>query len=478
MSVYDTIRVEGSDPDNPFYVYFETMGATGQRQKLENFEIAHFRLIGDPNFLPYGKSVLEGGRRVFRQLILMEDAMLIHRIMRAPEKRAFYLDVGMIPPNEVDNHINQLIASTKKTPFIDPQTGEYNLKYNMMNILEDFYIPVRGSDSGTKIDTLGGLEYNGIEDIEYLKNRMMAAFKVPKAFIGYDETISGKTTLSAEDARFARTVERVQRIVESELTKIAIIHLYSQGFKDEELVDFNIKLTNPSIIYEQEKINLWKERIILARDMKETKLVSDDFIYDNIFNMSDDVVAEQRKKLVNDVKRTYRYLQIEQGQSDPAKFGFPQDSPQTSFGMEGGEEEEAGGAPPAEQGFGESQKGPGRPKKGLSYGQDNHPRGRDPLGADELYKTHADEKRTRTDKKKFPLSYKEIMGSFNQESHTQTAKVINERHSADQLWDGHKDAVKKAKKSIKEHSSEYGSATPTDSDDTSGTYLDEKVLEK
>jgi hypothetical protein len=186
LSVYDTVRVEGDDPENPYYVYFETMALTGQKQKLENFEIAHFRLLGDPNFLPYGKSALEGGRRVFRQLLLMEDAMLIHRIMRAPEKRVFQIDIGNIPPADIDTYMQALIDKTKKVPFIDQQTGEYNLRYNMQNLLEDFYIPVRGSDTGTKIENLGGLEYNAIDDIQYLLNRLLASLKIPKAFLGYE----------------------------------------------------------------------------------------------------------------------------------------------------------------------------------------------------------------------------------------------------------------------------------------------------
>ena len=137
----------------------------------------------------------------------------------------------------------------KKTPFLDPNTGDYNLKYNMHNMIEDFYLPVRGGDSGTSIDTLSGLEYNSIEDVEYLRNKMMAGLKVPKAFLGYEEGLQGgKATLAAEDVRFARTIERLQKIIVSELNKIAIVHLYTKGFRDEELVDFSLELTNPSTI--------------------------------------------------------------------------------------------------------------------------------------------------------------------------------------------------------------------------------------
>ena len=224
LSAYEIIREEGMSLENPYHVEFKQLG--GGNISYQNFEVAHFRLLNDSNFLPYGKSMVEGARKVWKQLTLMEDAMLIHRIMRAPEKRIFKIDVGNIPPNEVDNYMQRIINQMKKTPYVDPQTGEYNLKFNMQNMLEDYFLPVRGGQSGTEIDTLSGMEFTGIDDIEYLRNKMMAALKVPKAFLGYDEAITGKATLAAEDVRFARTIERIQRIVISELHKIAIVHLF------------------------------------------------------------------------------------------------------------------------------------------------------------------------------------------------------------------------------------------------------------
>ncbi len=171
----------------------------------------------------------------------MEDAMMIHRIMRAPEKRVFRVDIGNIPPNEVDNYMQRIINKMKKTPVIDEATGEYNLKYNMQNLTEDFFMPVRGGDSGTNIESLPGMQYETTDDIEYLKNKMLAALRVPKAFLGYEESLGSKATLAAEDVRFARTIERIQRITVSELTKIAIVHLYAQGYQDEELVNFDLE---------------------------------------------------------------------------------------------------------------------------------------------------------------------------------------------------------------------------------------------
>tara|TARA_A100001201_G_scaffold75618_1_gene68375 strand:+ start:1058 stop:2176 length:1119 start_codon:yes stop_codon:yes gene_type:complete len=191
LSAYEVYRLEGHDPSNPKLVQFELEESNGtsasrstENKLFENYEIAHFRLMSDANFIPYGKSMLEGARKVWKQLTLMEDAMLIHRIMRAPEKRIFKLDIGNIPPNEVDNFMQQVINKMKKVPVIDQKTGDYNLRYNIESTTEDYFLPVRGGDSGTQIETLNGLTNDGaIDDIEYLRNKMMAALKIPKAFL-------------------------------------------------------------------------------------------------------------------------------------------------------------------------------------------------------------------------------------------------------------------------------------------------------
>jgi len=248
LSNYEVSRVEQFDPENPQrvkFVYAPYQNPTGgyaqtSKKEFENYEMAHFRLNNDSNFLPYGKSMLEGARRVWKQLMLMEDAMLIHRVMRAPEKRIFKIDVGNIPPNEVDNYMQKIINASKKVPFVDERTGEYNLKYNIQNLIEDYYMPVRGNDNGTAIDTLKGLEYNMTDDINYLKNKLMAALQIPKAYLGYEEDTNGKATLAAMDVRFAKTIERIQRVIVSELTKIAIVHLYSQGIDDDRLTNFSL----------------------------------------------------------------------------------------------------------------------------------------------------------------------------------------------------------------------------------------------
>ena len=336
------------------------------------FEIGHFRYISDSNFLPYGRSMLEGARHEFQKLTLLEDAMLIHRIMRAPEKRIFKIDIGNIPPNEVDTFMEQVISKMKKIPHIDPKTGNYNLKFNLNNMMEDYYLPVRGGNSSTQIDTLPGMEFTGIEDIEYVKNKMMAALKVPKPFLGFDEGVEGKSTLAAMDIRFARTIERLQKIFVSELTKIAIIHLYSQGYEGKDLINFNLELTSPSIIYDQQKVALMTEKMTLAQSMKDSKLVSHKYIYEYIFNMSEEEWLQQRTDIVEDLKLTFRHNQIEQEGNDPTitgeSFGTPHDLATAHMSTDDVLAKDKGGRPP----------------EGIKFGQHKNAFGWDPLGIKQI----------------------------------------------------------------------------------------------
>jgi hypothetical protein len=388
---------------------------------------------------------------------------MIHRIMRAPEKRIYYINVGNLPPNEIEAFMQKTINKLKKTPHVDERTGEYNLKFNMQNMIEDFYIPVRGNDSATKIDTTKGLEYSGMDDVAYIRDKLFAALKVPKAFMGYEKDLEGKcidpetliplldgrtltvkeiinefnegkknyvysldesnnsivpgeiewagftrlntqtikvwldnekyirctpdhkfltregiwkeaqnliegeslmpykeyknhkvlriekcndlidtcdltikdyhnfgteagviihnSTLAAQDIRFARTIERIQRIVLSELTKIALVHLYTQGYDEGSLTNFELSLTTPSIIYDQEKVALLKEKAELANTIIENNLISSDWVLENVFHFSEDEYANYRAQQIEDAKREFRLTQIKNEGNDPVETG-------------------------------------------------------------------------------------------------------------------------------------------------------------
>ncbi|MDC0539969.1 portal protein [bacterium] len=379
---------------------------------FDNYEMAHFRLIGDVNYLPYGRSYIEPARKLFKQYTLMEDAMLIHRIARAPEKRIFYMNVGSIPPNEIDAFMQKTISNMKRTPYVDPKSGEYNLKYNMQNMMEDFYIPIRGNDTTTKIDTTPGLDYDGIQDVEYLRDKLFAALKIPKAFLGYDENVEGKATLAAEDIRFARTIERLQRILVSELNKIALVHLYAQGYRDEALTNFDLSMQTPSIIFEQEKIELMKSKTELAQSLLQDNILPSDWIYDNIFHLSEDQYDEYRDLMREDAKRKFRLAQIEAEGNDPVETGKSYGTPHdlASLYGKGRMYSDPGNVP---DGY-DTDSDLGRPKDGISnHGKQDSNFGKDPLGVKRMKDTDKnDSSDSRTDTNKSGLKLESTQTTY------------------------------------------------------------------
>ena len=411
-TAYHIERMEGFNPDNPAevkyrwnpdgfaggsYGYYNVPNMNNNPDldqggiTYDNYEMAHFRMVGDVNFLPYGRSYIEPARKLFKQYTLMEDAMLIHRIARAPEKRVFYVNVGSIPPNEIEAFMQKTISNMKRTPMMDEKTGEYNLKYNMQNMLEDFYIPVRGNDNATKIDTTPGLSYDGIQDVEYLRDKLFAALKIPKAFLGYDETTEGKATLAAEDIRFARTIDRIQRIVLSELNKIALVHLYTQGYTDETLTNFELSMTTPSIIFEQEKVELLKSKSELAGSLLEQGLVPSDWIYHNVYHFSEDQYDEYRDLVREDAKRKFRIDQIKAEGNDPVSTGKSYGTPHdlaSLYGL-GRTQSDPANVP---DGYAKDEPTKGRPVDSISNrGKQDSNFGKDPLGVKRMKDTDKNE---------------------------------------------------------------------------------------
>jgi len=419
-TAYHIERVEGFNPENPAevkfrwnpdgfagssYGYYNVPNQGDDNSKggitYDNYEMAHFRMVADVNYLPYGRSYIEPARRLYKQYALMEDAMLIHRISRAPEKRVFYVNVGSIPPNEVEAFMQKTVSNMKRAPMMDEKTGEYNLKYNMQNMLEDFYIPVRGNDSATKIETTPGLSYDGIQDVEYLRDKLFAALKIPKAFLGYDENIEGKATLAAEDIRFARTIDRIQRIILSELNKIALVHLYTQGYTDETLTNFELSMTTPSIIYDQERIELLKSKTELAQAMLDQGLVSSDWIYHNIYHFSEDQYEEYRELAREDAKRKFRLAQIEAEGNDPLESGQSYGTPHdlASLYGKGRMYSDPGNVP---DGYEDDDPKLGRPQDSITTkGKQSNNFGKDPLGTKRMKDTDKNEGSNRSSLSEF-----------------------------------------------------------------------------
>jgi hypothetical protein len=281
---------------------------TQGNQVLQNWQVSHFRLLGNDAFLPYGTSVLEAARRIWRQLILIEDAMLVYRVVRSPDRRVFYIDVGNVPPEDIANYMEQAQTSLRKNQVVDKTTGRVDLRYNPLSVDEDYFIPVRGAASGTKIEPLaGGTNAAAIEDVQYIQKKLFSALKIPKAYLGYDEGLGAKATLSQEDIRFSRSINRIQRTLISELNKLAIIHLYCNGFEGHDLLDFEIKLTNPSTIAQQQKLELFTTKFTIAASANQVEgMVDKKWIRKNIFSMTDEEIDSITRGLFEDKELSIR----------------------------------------------------------------------------------------------------------------------------------------------------------------------------
>ena len=359
LPISEIEREEGFDPKDPMAVRFRWI--TQGNQVLENWQVSHMRLLGNDAFLPYGSSILEPARRIWRQLILLEDAMMVHRIVRAPDRRVFYIDVGNVPPEEIQNYMEQAQASLKKSSIVDRNTGRVDLRYNPLSIDEDYFIPVRGGESGTKIDVVGGQTIQGeTQDVEYIQKKLFAALKVPKAYLGYEEGLGSKATLSQQDIRFARTIARVQRTVLAEMNKLAIIHLYCNGYSGEDLLDFNLQLSTPSTISQLQKLELIKTRFETAATVAGlTGGVDRRWIQKNVLRLTDEEIEQVRRGLKEDklsdlaIEATQLDTPEETAAGDAGDLGGGDDM----FGGFGEEEGGGGEEPAAEEPAGDAGEG-------------------------------------------------------------------------------------------------------------------------
>jgi hypothetical protein len=295
----EMVRLEGEDKSNPNYIQYQwnTAGMT-----FENWQVGHFRVLGNDKYAPYGTSVLEAARRIWRQLTLLEDAMMAYRIVRAPERKVFKIDVGQIPPNEVEQYMQKVITSMKRNSIVDADSGRVDLRYNPLSVEEDYFIPVRGGSATEITNIAGGTRTGDIDDVKYLKDKLFAALKVPASYLtnaeGADED---KTTLAQKDIRFARTVQRLQRAVVSELEKIGIIHLYTLGYDGEDLLNFKLSLNNPSIIAELQELERWDKKFDVAGRATEG-FFSRRWVAENVFNLSHEEFIRNQRELYYDRK--------------------------------------------------------------------------------------------------------------------------------------------------------------------------------
>jgi hypothetical protein len=292
-------RLEGEDEHNPNYVQYQwnSGGLT-----LENWQVAHFRILGNDKYSPYGTSILEPARRIWRQLTLMEDAVMAYRIVRSPERRVFYVDVGNIAPQDIEQYMQRVMTQMKRNQIVDPNTGQVDLRYNPLSIEEDYFVPVRGGQN-SRIESLPGGQYTGdIDDIKYLRDKLFSALKIPASYLSRgDGSEEDKSTLAQKDIRFARTVQRLQRSVVSELEKICIVHLFTRGYRGADLTSFQLKLNNPSKLAQLQELESWRTKFEVASAATEGYF-SKRWIAENLFNLSEKEFVRMNLEMFHDKK--------------------------------------------------------------------------------------------------------------------------------------------------------------------------------
>jgi hypothetical protein len=307
---HEVERLEGEDETNPNYIQYQWNSAG---MTFENWQMAHFRILGNDKYNPYGTSVLEPARRIWRQLTLLEDAMMAYRIVRSPERRVFYIDVGNIDPQDVEQYMQKVMTTMKRNQVVDPETGRVDLRYNPLSIEEDYFLPVRGGTSQSKIDTLAGGTFTGdIDDVKYLRDKLFSALKIPQSYLSRgDGADEDKTTLAQKDIRFARTIQRLQRAVISELEKIGIVHLYVLGYTGDDLISHKLYLNNPSRIAELQELEYWKTKFDVAGSATEN-FFSKRWISRNLFGLSDEEFLRNQRELFYDKKFSFALEQNEE----------------------------------------------------------------------------------------------------------------------------------------------------------------------
>ena len=333
-----------------------------ESQPYYNWQVAHFRMLNDSFFLPYGTSILHKARRAWRMLSMMEDGMLIYRLDKSIERRVFKIYVGAIDDADVPAFIQDVANNFKRTPIIDPLTGQVDLRKNFMDVSTDYFIPVRREDAPNPIETLQAAHNtDSMDDINHMESKIFAALRVPKTFLNFQEAQGKGQNLSLMDIRFSRMINKVQQYLLLELNKIAMIHLYILGFED-DITNFTLSMNNPSAQIEALELEDISKRVQVAsaavmqtpngiplmslhRVQKEILKMSDPEIKDMLNEIRlESAMAAELMATANVIKKTGIFDPVDRIYGDPDTLNKPQMGQQQQGGP-GGPGGAGGGEP-------------------------------------------------------------------------------------------------------------------------------------
>lgn len=335
VPINEIVREEGFDPENPMNLQFR-WSSLGNKT-LDAWQVCHFRILGSDSNLPYGTSMLDGARKLWRQLIMSEDAMLVYRTTRATDKLVFNVEVGNTSADEVPNLMQQVKSQIVSQYTTDQSSGRSDQRYNPVTAIENIYIASRGGDPVVKIETLpAGNNTANVEDVQYLHDKYISALQVPKAYMGYGETATSQSSLSQQDVRFSRTINMIQKAMITELNKIAMIHLFCCGFRGEDLLNFSLQLSNPSTVAQRQKLDLLKTKLeIVSAAEKET--FPEVWLYKKVLNMTDQEILQVSRMKLEGIKMK-KSLEAAEIASGGEEGDSEEDAPEDA---EGGDSEEA-----------------------------------------------------------------------------------------------------------------------------------------
>lgn len=276
-------------------------------QAIDASNVMHLSLTEglDPNW-PFGISVLETVFKVYKQKELLEDAILIYRVQRAPERRVFYIDTGNMPSHlamqfveRVKNEIHQRRIPT--------QTGSGNnvmdATYNPISINEDYFFPQTSEGRGSKVETLPGGENLGqIDDLRFFNNKLLRGLRIPSSYLpsGPDDGTQGfndgkVTTALIQEHRFNQYCERLQGAIAGTLDKEFKMFLAWRGFQIDNSL-FELRLTPPMNFAAYRSIDLDLARISSFAQLAGTPYLSKRFMLKKYLGLSDSEIKENETK--------------------------------------------------------------------------------------------------------------------------------------------------------------------------------------
>jgi hypothetical protein len=298
LPVFEIQRLEGEDPSNPNYVQFQW---NAENLTFENVEIAHFRILGNDRYYPYGSSVLDPARKIAKQLNLMIEHMMTYRIVRSSERKVFYYDVTGLEPKDIETFLEKAVSKVKRQPIVNSKNGQIDMRYDVLSIEQDYHIPVK-KGTETRIDSLPGGQFTGdIEDVEFLRDQLFTALKIPGSYLTNKNTDGEQNSLAQKSMLFAKEILRIQNSIVAELRKIAMVHLLTLGYSGKDILSFDIKLNNPSKLAEMQEFEHLKLKAEAASLLSDHNL-SKRWIQSKIFGFSPDEIKQNVYEILGDAK--------------------------------------------------------------------------------------------------------------------------------------------------------------------------------